>query len=279
MRDIPFAVTSNAGARIAESVVEGGCDGEVTGMSKRILFVNPFKGQVFEEPIRAFIVPAGLSGTEVDVTSVKRGPEHVEYHYYEALTLLDTLQIIRRAEADGYDAAVIGCFYDPGLKEAREITTRMVVTAPAEASMHIASTLGHTFSIIVGRSKWIPQMHENVVKYGFKDRLASFKPVGLGVHDFHRDEAKTARLLTAAAKEAVEKDRAEVIILGCTIQFGFYRQLQEELGVPVIDAVLASFKYAEFLIELKKRFNWGHSKVYGYESPPQEEMSAWNLND
>lgn len=247
-------------------------------MSNRILFVNPFKGQVFEEPIKAFIDRRRLSDTQVDVTSVKRGPEHVEYHYYEALTLVDTLRMIRHAERENYDAAIIGCFYDPGLREAREITNSMVVTAPAEASMHIASTLGHTFSIIVGRSKWIPQMRENVVNYGFADRLASFKPVGLGVHDFHKDEAETARRLKEAAKEAVEKDRAEVIILGCTIQFGFYQELQEELGVPVLDAVLAAFKYAEFLIELKKRFNWGHSKVYGYESPPEEEIKAWNLD-
>src|SRR5450756_2504236 len=129
---------------------------------------------------------------------------------------MDTLYLIRQAENDGVDAAVIGCFYDPGLREAREITERMVVTAPAEASMHIASTLGHTFSIIVGRNKWIPQMHENVVKYGFRDRLASFKSVDLGVYDFMKDVNETNRRLTAAAREAVEQDRAEVVILGCT---------------------------------------------------------------
>jgi allantoin racemase len=40
----------------------------------------------------------------------------------------------------------------------------LVVTAPAEASMHIAVTLGQRFSIIVGRTKWIPLMRENVIK-------------------------------------------------------------------------------------------------------------------
>jgi len=247
-------------------------------MANRVLFINPFKGEIFDQPIKAFIEKEKRAETEVEVVSLERGPEHLEYHYYEALTLVDTLRTIKHAEKEGYDAAVIGCFYDPGLREAREITTSMVVTAPAEAAMHIATTLGHQFSIIVGREKWIPKMHENVVNYGFKEKLASFKSVGLGVHDFHRDEAETAKRLKAAAKEAVEHDRAEVVILGCTIQFGFYKELQEYLGVPVIDAILAAFKYAEFLIELKKRFNWGHSKVYGYESPPEEEIKAWNLD-
>jgi len=243
----------------------------------KILWINPIGTDLFDVPIGEFIGNATAPGTEIDVVSLPRGPMHLEYHYYEALVLADTLHEVRRAEVEGYDAAVIGCFYDPGLMEAREITDRLVVTAPAESAMHIATTLGHTFSVIVGRKKWIPKMHENVVKYGFSTRLASFKSVELGVYDFQRDKQETARRLRQAAKEAVEVDRAEVIILGCTGEFGFHEELQQELGVPVIDAVLAPLKYAEFLVELRDRFGWSHSKVYGYQSPPPDEIRAWKL--
>jgi allantoin racemase len=191
--------------------------------------------------------------------------------------LLDTLKKIKQAEKDNYDATIIGCFYDPGLLEAREISEKMCITAPAEASMHIASTLGHKFSIIVGRDKWIPQMEENVINKGFRDKLASFKSVGLGVYDFHKDEELTKKRLKEVAKEAVERDKADVIILGCTIQFGFYKELEEYLGVPVIDSVVASLKYSEFLIELKDKINWTHSKKGAYETPPINEIKAWNL--
>ncbi len=245
----------------------------------RLLWINPVGTDLFDGPIKEFLETAKAPGTEIEVVSLPRGPMHLEYHYYEALILTDTLHQVRRAELEGFDAAVIGCFYDPGLREAREIAERLVVTAPAESAMHIAATLGHAFSIIVGRKKWIPKMHENVVKYGFKDNLASFKSVDLGVYDFQKDRAETARRLKAAAKEAVEMDRAEVIILGCTIEFGFYRELQEELGVPVIDAVIAPLKYAEFLVELRDRFGWAASKVYGYQSPPVEEIRDWKLAD
>jgi len=246
-------------------------------MTSRILWINPIGSDDFDQPIQAFLETGKHPETQISVVSLKRGPLHLEYHYYEALILADTLHRVKQGENEGYDAAVIGCFYDPGLREAREITDRLVVTAPAEASMHIAATLGHRFSIIVGRKKWIPQMHENVVKYGFEDRLASFKSVELGVYDFQRDLAETAKRLKAAAKEAVEEDLAEVIILGCTAQFGFYKELQEDLGVPVIDAILAPLKYAEFLIEIKNRFGWSQSKRYGYEGPPKEEITKWNL--
>ncbi|HCP31772.1 TPA: hydantoin racemase [Candidatus Acetothermia bacterium] len=247
-------------------------------MSK-ILFIDPVGTDLFDKPIQEFLETAKAPETELDVVSLKRGPMHLEYHYYEALILADTLHVVRQAELDGYDAAVIGCFYDPGLYEAREITDRLVVTAPAEAAMHIATTLGHTFSILVGRKKWIPKMHENVVKYGFSDQLASFKSLDMGVYDFQEDPEETARRMRAAAKEAVGKDGAEVIILGCTIEFGFYKELQEEFQVPVIDAVLAPLKYAEFLVELRDRFDWSHSKVYGYQSPPQDEIESWKLEE
>jgi len=247
-------------------------------MSK-ILFINPVGTDQFDKPIQEFLETAKAPETELDVVSLKRGPMHLEYHYYEALILADTLHVVRQAELDGYDAAVIGCFYDPGLREAREITDRLVVTAPAEAAMHIATTLGHTFSVLVGRKKWIPKMHENVVKYGFSEQLASFKSLDMGVYDFQKDPKETARRMRAATKEAVEKDGAEVIILGCTIEFGFYKELQKEFQVPVIDAVLAPLKYAEFLVDLRNRFHWSHSKIYGYQSPPQDEIESWKLEE
>jgi len=248
-------------------------------MKNRILWINPIGSSDFDQPIQDFLEKEKDPSTEITVVSLSRGPRHLEYHYYEALILTETLHRIKGAEKEGYQGAVIGCFYDPGLREAREITHKLVVTAPAEASLHIAATLGHKFSIIVGRNKWIPKMQENVVNYGFKEKLASFKSLNLGVYDFQKDPAETTRRLKAAAREAVEKDLAEVVILGCTAQFRFYQELQEDIGVPVIDPILAALKYAEFLIELRMRLNWGHSKTGGFESPPQEEIANWKLEE
>ena len=68
-----------------------------------------------------------------------------------------------------------------------------------------------------------------------------------------------------------------MIILGCTIQFGFYKELQEYVGVPVIDAILAPLKYAEFLVEIQQKFGWCHSKRFGFETPPASEIKEWGL--
>jgi allantoin racemase len=247
-------------------------------MKRRILYIDPVGAEVVDEGLQ-FLIDQKQEGTEVSRVTLPRGPHHVEHRYYEALILVDLLHLVKEAESQGFDATVIGCFYDVGLEAAREVAERMVVVAPCQASVYLAATLGDKFSIIVGRRKWIPEMRENVIRYGMKERLASFKSINLGVLEFHQDEAETARRFVEVGREAIERDEAEVIILGCTATAGFYRDLQAELGVPVIDSTLAAFKTAEFAAELKSRFGWSHSKIGGYESPPPEEFAPWRLGE
>jgi allantoin racemase len=244
----------------------------------RILYIAPVRVEqprFGANPLAETLLPDNQFAS----VGLRRGPRHLEYHYYETLVLPDLLHTIVEAERRGFDATVIGCFYDFGMEEGRELTERLVVTAPCESSVLLASSLGHKFSIIVGRRKWIPQMHANVVRYGLESRLASFRAIDLWVPQYHEDEAETARRLREQAHMAVHDDGAEVIILGCTASAGFYRELQDELGVPVIDSAIAAVKRAEHLVDLRDRFGWSHSKVGGYESPPREELEAWGLRE
>lgn len=241
----------------------------------RIAYIAPVKAEQ-SRTVGAF---AGALRPENSLTALgfARGPLHLEYHYYETLVLPDLLHTLIALERWGYDAAVIGCFYDLGLQEGRELSQRLVVTAPCESSLLLAASLGHRFSIIVGRRKWIPQMQENVRRYGLESRLASFRAIDLWVPQYHADEAETARRFHEAGRRAIEEDGAEVLVLGCTASAGFYAELQAALGVPVIDSALAAVKHAEYLVELRDRFGWVHSKVGGYEAPPVRELEDWDL--
>lgn len=242
----------------------------------RVLWISPIGTDVFDEPMRGLFERVKRRDTEVEVRSLGRGPHHLEYHAYEAAVVPDILATVVQAEREGFDVAVIGCFYDTGLRAAREVATRIAVAAPCESTLHIATTLGDSFSVIVGRRKWVPEMRDNVLRYGFRDRLASFKPVELGVHDFQTDHELTKTRLTAAAAEALTDDGAEVIILGCTAEFGFFAELQETLGAPVVDATVGAFKYAELLGDIAA-LGWRQSKIGGYASPPEGELEAFGL--
>jgi allantoin racemase len=245
-------------------------------MSTRILWINPVGTDAYDAPIGEALRAEGHPDTRIDVASLEGvAPNNLEYHAYEMVVAGPTMGAVRWGEQAGYDAAVIGCFYDPFLRGAREVSGRMAVTAPAEACLHIASTLGERTSILVGRSKWIPEMHENVVKYGFDDKFAGFRVLGMTVNEFQADVACTEDRIMTEARKAVEEDGADVIVLGCTIEFGFYKTVQEEIGVPVIDAIVAPLRYAEFLADINARHNWGTSRALGYERPNEAELAAF----
>jgi allantoin racemase len=201
------------------------------------------------------------------IVHLRKGPIHLEYHYYEHLNLHETLDWVRWAEKKRYDAVVIGCFYDPGIREARELVSIPVIV-PAEATLHVAATLGHKFSIIVGRRKWIPKMESNVYLYGLERKLASFKVLEFTVPRMFAEPEKLEKAILTQAKKAIEEDGAEVIVLGCTMESGFMKELTRKLKVPVLDAVAISWKYAEMMADLYRKVGLVHSKLYGYEAPP-----------
>lgn len=245
---------------------------------RRILWLDPVGPGGAEPGFEDMLNQICRPGTQVTVRTLPRGPEHLEYRYYEALVLADVLAEVQRAEQEGFDATILGCFYDVGLQEAREITENMVVAAPAESCCHLACQLGDRFSVIVGRRKWIPQMRQMIKSYGLDTRLASFRPVNLGVQELHKDPAETARRIEEQARLAVEQDGAEVILLGCTMGYGFFREVQQRLSVPVLDPAAVPLKSAEFRVDLRKKFGWGHSKVGAYQSPSHSERQCWKLD-
>lgn len=244
-------------------------------MEKKILYINPVRDDDPEEI--AILSRVTVAATQLEYRSLGTGPEHLQYKFYRAAILTQLLAMIKQAEHDGFDAVIVGCFLDPGVEEGREIVERTLIVGPGEASTHIAATLGNSFSILVTHRNAIPEMEAHLEKRGLRDRLASFKSVEIGVLELQQDKQATLRRFREAAKEAIAKDRAEVIILGCTGAHGFYEQLQQDLGVPVIDPGIAAVKFAEFLVELKNSFGWTHSKIGAYETPPKEEILQWQL--
>jgi len=246
-------------------------------MTKKIRYIKPSAYSTVNDELQNYLEGYKSEGTVVEVVSMPRGPRHLEYVYYQSLAYQEILKAVKRAEKDGCDAAVIGCFDDPALIAAREICETMFVTGPAESSMQLASTLGGKFSVIVGRDKWVPQMMDLVHRYGCFNKLASFRSLDLGVLQLHEDENLTAARMRKEIKKAIEEDKAEVILLGCTMQFGFYKELQQEFGLPVIDVMLAAFKYAEMLVEMKRKMGWYTSKVNTYASPSASEIKEWGI--
>ena len=235
-----------------------------------IRYIHPVGATTYAADIAGLMESARRAGTAIEVVTLPLGrPRHLEYHAYEAQVIRDVLGHAREVASGDYDAMIIGGFYDLGLREAREVSGTAVVSAPCEAACAIARSLANTFSVLVGKRKWIPKMSENVRRYGHGRAMVSMRALGMGVHEFQSDSS-TAGRMARLGRECVERDGAEALILGCTAEYGFHQRLQDELGVPVIDPVLAAFKHAEFLADSARRLSWTPSRVGGSESPPED---------
>ena len=95
------------------------------------------------------------------------------------LMMLNSMQIVDKvieAEREGYDAAVIHGFIDPGLRLARTAVSIPVI-GPAESSMLTACMYGAKFGVVTISTPGAATYMENMVReYGLEDR-AVHKPV------------------------------------------------------------------------------------------------------
>jgi allantoin racemase len=234
-----------------------------------ILWVNPVGSAAFDQETLDLINAIRAPHHQPRVRHLPEGPPHLEYHLYEHRAFSPMLQLMEEAEADGCSAGVIGCFYDGGLRELREALT-MPVVGMAEASLMLAITMGHRFSIIVGRRKWIPKMSDNLVLQGLERRLASFRSVEMGIPDVIADPDLFFDRVIEQSRLAVAEDGAEVVVLSEIATPAFWERAREELPVPLVDPGIACWKWAELVADLHENLGLSHSKVYGYEAPPKE---------
>jgi len=247
-----------------------------TAKPLKVMYHNPVGNSAYDQVFADMARDHKLPQTEVHITSLPPSAgrfTHIEFRAYEAMVTRGIIRAARAAAREGFDAFVIGCFYDTALHDAREVSGDMIVTAPCVASCEIAASLANRFGVIVGRRKWVHQMHSTVREHGHDQRLSGFYHVELGVDDFQKDHAETERRLIEAGRKAVEEEFAEALILGCTLEVGFYKQVEQALGVPVIDPSIAALKRAEYAAVLKQDCGWKPSRRWSSEAPPEEEMA------
>ncbi len=205
-------------------------------------------------------------GTEVDIICASEGPASIESMYEEYLSIPAAMKLIYDAQAQGYDAAILGCAGDPGLDAAREITDSMLVVGPGQTSMQVAVMLGHRFSVLTIDEAMIASGYELAYKAGVEAKLASVVAVSVPVLELATDRAASLAKIVAAGRLAVERDRADVLVLGC-MSMGFLdvaKEIESAVGVPVVNPSLTGLKVAEALVGSALM----HSKT-AFATPPK----------
>ncbi len=219
----------------------------------QIFIINPNSDPKMTEAIRKSA--AEFAGDRFDVVCkpTPGAPRFIETYEDDVAAAPGMLQLVREHEHE-VEAFVVACHGDPNLDAMKEATTKPVVGI-GEASMKVASMLGHSFSVVTTAKRSIPPKEAQARKYHLQELMVSVRAPESDASDCG-DELVFLDL----ARLAVEEDLAEVVVLGCAGLTGMDKLIQTEFGVPALDGVVCALIIAEGLV----RYGASTSKVLGF---------------
>lgn len=213
----------------------------------KMVIINPNSDEdmtaAIQETARAYV----QKRYSVSTCSTPGAPPFIETYEDAICAAPGMMQLVQEHEST-CDAFILACHCDPHLDLLREITARPVVGI-GEASMKIATMLGHSFSILAATSHSVPNKEALAKTYGVYEFLSSIRVPA----------TKTKESYLLAAQAALQ-DGAEVIVLGCAGDTSLQKSIQEVIQVPVLDGVVCALMIAEGLV----RCGITHSKVRRY---------------
>lgn len=212
--------------------------------------------------LRAHMGRVARPGTEVVLHGMHRDTYATEYPgndiRYCLLHGLHASQFVVNglaAQEAGYDAYAISTIPDPALRETRSLLDIPVV-AYGETAMHLACFLGQRFGILVFIEELVPLLEENVRRYGLVSRVAAVRHVGFRFADVAAAFARPAPIVERfqeAARRMIA-DGADVLIPGeavlCVLLAS--QGVSRVDDVPVLDALAATVKMAEVMVDLRR---------------------------
>ncbi len=208
----------------------------------KILIINPNSDPEMTKAIKKTAEDFAEGKYEIVCLPTPDAPKFIET-YEDASQAAPGMIRLLRENNEVYDGFIIACHSDPNLDVMKEISSKPVVGI-GEASMKIASMLGHKFSVISDTIHSIPNKEDLARKYHLEKALVSVRAPQKKIEP---DSEKT--IYTEVARKAVEKDAAEVIVLGCAGLTGLDKPLQAALGVPVLDGIICALIIVSGLIQ------------------------------
>lgn len=217
--------------------------------AQSIFVLNPNASEAVTQGIREAVAPLANLGHPIVCVTNPDGPMGIESQAQADLTIPQTLG--QAADLDGEAAAfVIACFGDPGLHALRDRTSKPVLGIQESAVM-TALTLGQRFGIIAILPASIPRHLRSIGAMGVESRLAGDRALNLGVADLQDDQTTLARMIEVG-RDLIERDGADVLIMGCAGMARFRDPLEASLKVPVVEPCQAAVAMAIPRIPLKQ---------------------------
>ncbi|MFX1516919.1 MAG: aspartate/glutamate racemase family protein [Promethearchaeota archaeon] len=241
-----------------------------------LLYLLPGAGMPDDEIKRRTKITNSIarSDTNISVIEVGKGPLSIESAIEEYMAIEPMLKkLLEIRKAKKYDAIIIGCAGDPGLKPARELLNVPVV-GPAESSIHFACMLSDRFSILTILHAGVASEDSARIlarEKGLESRLASVEFVQVSVAGmWGKNKEIIIDQMIESTKTAKQKG-AGCVVLGCmSMAFLLVDEIIEEaVGIPVVNPLKTAIKTAEMFVELGTK----HSRV-SYPAADFEKLKS-----
>lgn len=209
-------------------------------MKGRVLVINPNSSVAVTDALDAALAPLRAPGApDIRCITLGEGPPGIESQAQVDAASAHVTAAIAHEPAEAY---VIACFSDPGLHAARE-QTRAPVFGIAESALAAAITLGTRVGIVAILDRSIPRHRRYVRSLGLDSRLAGDRALDIGVAGL-ADRARTLARLVDVGRQLRDLDGADVLILGCAGMARYRHDVEQAIGMPVIDPTQAAVAQA-----------------------------------
>lgn len=245
-------------------------------MGKRVKMIFPVPMSEATRPMVESQLPPEFRRSDIDVSFVGAGSTITlaDSYYDMAIMELAVIQAGIQAQEDGFDAVCINTVSDSGLAALRSRLS-IPVLSPGQSAFHVASMLGHKFSIVTMWERWFPLYRKTLKEYGLESRVASIRAIEVRPDTVEllsgKEDIVFAKLEETALK-AVEEDGADVIVLGSTTMHQSHAYLASKLPVPVLNPGVIAYKLCEMFLDL----GLCHSKK-AYPSPETLKDAAFGI--
>jgi allantoin racemase len=200
----------------------------------RLGLINP---NTSAEHTAAMVAAAGEAlGPDAKIVALtaERGPRAIESCVDDAVA---AAEVVRMAALNpGLDAYLVGCFSDPALHAARELTTAPVVGI-GEAAYHAASLVARRFAVITTLRRGVPALEDALAAHGAATRCVGIAVLDIPVAEQGAAHGATTEAIVEAAARAVEQDGAEAVLLACGGMADVELEVRTRVGVPATTGV------------------------------------------
>ena len=238
-------------------------------MEKRykMKIIIPINDSAYNEELKEVAQTVAPSDLDIVVENITSGNTSIESRWDRMTNAPYVVDLVVKSEQEGYDGVFVSDFDYCGVEPAREVVNIPVIGG-FRSSAYTAMMLSERFSIITIMNSVEDMQRSHTRLFGIAPNFASIIPVNLTVHELSQREIVIEKVFEKSV-EAIDKDGADSIILGCTgfmhIAAGVAEKLKAKykINIPVVDPNMAAVSYLYLLM----RNNLSQSRIT-YCVPP-----------